>query len=316
MNRQILVIRGGAIGDFILTLPVYAALRSAHRGARIETIACPRIASVAVAAGLADDVRPIESRGLAGFFAVGNVLDPDWSNYFSRFDLILSYLFDPQGQFERNLRRCTTAQIITGPHRPSSASSLHAVQQLLEPLKALFPVDPKARPAIQLDDMTASNPSAVPHLMLHPGSGNPAKNWPMENWSILLRLLSNETNWRFTLFAGEAEGWQVDRLHALLPEGRATLARNWPLTEIARTVCRGTLFVGHDSGVTHLAAGCEVPVLALWGPTSAEVWAPLGPQVTLLQNPDGLANLPVQTVATALKSLIAENWVPNTFSPG
>ena len=315
MSRQILVIRGGAIGDFVLTLPVYSALRTAYPESRIETIACPRIASIAVASGLADAIRPIESRGLAGFFADGSILDPEWAEYFSRFDLILSYLFDPQGQFFQNIQRCTKGRIVVGPHRPSSASQHHAVRQMLEPLGNLFPVNLQMRPSIQLDSCRGPDVD-VPHLMMHPGSGNPAKNWPTENWCALARWLSTETDWRFTLFAGEAEGWQVDRIHALLPASKSSLARNWPLPEVARTLSRTTLFIGHDSGITHLAASCGVPVLALWGPTNPEVWAPTGPNVKLLQNPMGLMNLAVSTVAETVKSLVAENFAKNTFAPG
>jgi heptosyltransferase-2 len=73
---RILVIRGGAIGDFIVTLPVLAALRERFPGACLEVLAYPNVAPLAVRAGLADEARAIESRPLAGFFARGGRLDP------------------------------------------------------------------------------------------------------------------------------------------------------------------------------------------------------------------------------------------------
>ena len=66
---RILVIRGGAIGDFILTLPAIAALRKQFPRAHLEVLGYPHIARLAVAGGLVDRVQPIEARGLAGFFA-------------------------------------------------------------------------------------------------------------------------------------------------------------------------------------------------------------------------------------------------------
>ncbi len=72
---KILVIRGGAIGDFILTLPVLAALRRQFPDTALEVLGYPHIASLAAAGQLVDAVRPIEARPLAGFFARAGDLD-------------------------------------------------------------------------------------------------------------------------------------------------------------------------------------------------------------------------------------------------
>ena len=102
IKPKILVIRGGAIGDFILTLPAIAALRRQFPQAHLEVLGYPHIAQLAVAGGLADRVQPIEARGLAGFFARGGTLEPDLVDYFSEFDLVISYLYDPDGIFKTN----------------------------------------------------------------------------------------------------------------------------------------------------------------------------------------------------------------------
>src|SRR5436190_1455795 len=99
---KILVIRGGAIGDFILTLPALAALRQQFPVARLEVLGYPHIVSLALAGGLADEVRSIEARSLAGFFARGGQLAEDLADFFSEFDLIVSYLYDPDEIFQNN----------------------------------------------------------------------------------------------------------------------------------------------------------------------------------------------------------------------
>ena len=76
---RILVIRGGAIGDFILTLPVLAALRDRFPRADIEVLGYPRVASLALTGGLAKAVHAIESPGLASFFATTG--DPSRRNW-------------------------------------------------------------------------------------------------------------------------------------------------------------------------------------------------------------------------------------------
>src|SRR5512145_1939540 len=96
---RILVIRGGAIGDFILTLPAIAALRRQFPAVHLEVLGYPHIVQLALAGGLVDRVEPIEARGLAGFFARHGPLDESLGDYFSEFDVIVSYLFDPDEIF-------------------------------------------------------------------------------------------------------------------------------------------------------------------------------------------------------------------------
>jgi ADP-heptose:LPS heptosyltransferase len=99
MNR-ILVIRGGAIGDFILTLPALKALREAYPDARIEIVGYKHIAVLAENRFYAQAVRSIEYGPLSSFFAKNSELPAELAGYFASFDLIISYLYDPDQIFE------------------------------------------------------------------------------------------------------------------------------------------------------------------------------------------------------------------------
>src|SRR4029077_16368437 len=94
MNR-ILVIRGGAIGDFILTLPALKALREARPEAHIEILGYKHIAVLAEEGFYAQGVQSIESGPLARFFARNSELPAELADYFASFDLLISYLYDP-----------------------------------------------------------------------------------------------------------------------------------------------------------------------------------------------------------------------------
>ena len=144
---RILVIRGGAIGDFILTLPAIAALRRQFPQAHLEVLGYPHIVQLALAGGLVDRVQPIEARGLAGFFAWDGQLAPDLANYFSGFNIIISYLYDPDEIFQANVARCAAAQFIVAPHRPDETNLTHATAVYLKPLErlAIFDADPVPR---------------------------------------------------------------------------------------------------------------------------------------------------------------------------
>lgn len=303
---RILVIRGGAIGDFILTLPAIAALRRQFPEAYLEVLGYPHIAQLALAGGLVNRVQSIEAGALAGFFARGGELVENLADYFSEFDVILSYLYDPDRIFETNVGLCTGTQFIAGPHRADEAARLHAARVYLQPLErlAIFDADPVPRLALSPRSPGINNPPQVTNLLaVHPGSGSERKNWPEPKWAELLQNLMNSTEFVLLLVGGEAEGERLQRLAARLPSARRRLAQSLPLAELAHLLAACRAFVGHDSGISHLAAALGLPGLVLWGDTVEEVWRPPSERVVVVRHPAGLARLPVAEVAARLRNI-------------
>jgi heptosyltransferase III len=294
MIAKILVIRGGALGDFILTLPVLAALRRHFPNSALEILGYERVASLAVAGGLADRVSALESPALAGFFAHDGVWHAKEAENFGGFDLIVSYMFDPENIFQANVARCSKALFLAGPYRPDESTGLHATKALLRPLEILGIHE--ADPCPRLDLPGPAKLSPQPCLAMHPGSGSPQKNWPEPKWAEFLQRLAAATQWHFLLIAGEAEGARCEHLAAKLPPERTRLAQNLPLLELAQTLRSCAAYIGHDSGITHLAAALDLPGLVLWGPSNEAVWRPVSKQMRLLRADHGLAALPVETV--------------------
>lgn len=298
---KILVIRGGAIGDFILTLPALAALRMQFPAAHLEVLGYPHIAQLAFAGGLVDRVQPIEARALAGFFARNGELSEDLRDYFSEFNVIISYLYDPDEIFKTNVRRCCRGQFIPATHRPNESERIHATQVYLKPLErlAIFDADPVPRLALH----ATRNTQHV--LALHPGSGSERKNWPEAKWVELLRHLVNSTELNLLLVGGEAEGERLRRLAATLPTARAEVAQSLPLAELAGQLQSCAVFVGHDSGITHLAAALGLPTLVLWADTVEEIWRPQGEQLTIIREVAGIRNISVERVVKELSPMLA-----------
>jgi len=298
---KILVIRGGAIGDFILTLPAIAALRRQFPEAHLEVLGYQPITQLALAGGLVDRVQPIEARGLAGFFARDGELAPDLVDYFSEFDLIVSYLYDPDEIFRSNVSRCCHGRFIVGPHRPDEKEKIHATKVYLKPLERLAVFEADAVPRLSLN----SQPSTLNQLALHPGSGSERKNWPEEKWAELLRRLVNSTDLNLLLVGGEAEGERLRRLAtpALAPP-RVSVAQSLPLDDLAARLQSCVAFVGHDSGITHLASALGLPTLVLWADTIEEVWRPQGHGVVILKESSGLEALSVERVANELTKML------------
>lgn len=293
---KILVIRGGAIGDFVLTLPAIAALRQQFPDACLEVLGYPHIAQLALTGGIVDRVQSIEARALAGFFARRGELSEDLADYFSEFDVIVSYLYDPDGIFQTNVGLCTGAQFIGGPHRPDEKAGIHATRVYLKPLErlAIFDADPVPRLQVQAQKEI---PGA---LALHPGSGSERKNWPEERWADLLEHLITTTAVNILLVGGEAEGGRLQRLAAALPPERVRVAQSLPLADLARILALCIGFVGHDSGISHLAAAVGLSCIVLWADTAEEIWRPPSDKVVILRDQVGLQHLPVSRVLDAL----------------
>lgn len=277
---RILVIRGGALGDFILTLPAIRLLREAFPTAHLEILGYKHFVALAEMSGYANAARSIEYGPLSSFFTEGGELAPDLVEYFSSFQQIISYLFDPDQIFARNLRRAGVRNLITGC--PKITDQEHAVRQLARPLESL---------ALFLEDFAAKITPNEPRvidpalLALHPGSGSEKKNWPLERFADLAEsLLQRDEKRKLLLVGGEADEERLARLEGLLPNDRVELAKSMPLSVLANRLQNCTFFIGHDSGISHLAAAVGIPSLLLFGPSDPAIWAPQNAQVRVLRS--------------------------------
>jgi hypothetical protein len=266
-------------------------------------MAYPQFAALAVANRLADHVIPIESRPLAGFFGRDGDLDFELSQYFASVHLLVSYLYDPDFIFQTNVARVSRTQFVIAPHRPDEASPLHVTRQLLKPLEQLAIFDPDPQPRIAVGAMPSVS---SPWLAIHPGSGSAQKNWPEPAWAALLHQIIRATDVNLCLVGGEAEGERLERFAAALPPERVELFRSRPLTELARRLAECVGFVGHDSGVAHLAAAVGLPGLVLWGPSNAAVWHPVSDRFGKITAGSRLDDLTVECVSHELTHHLAE----------
>jgi len=289
MNR-ILVIRGGAIGDFILTLPALKALRDARSQAHIEILGYKRIAVLAENRFYAQAVHSIEYGPLDRFFARNSELPAELADYFASFDLIVSYLYDPDRIFETNLRRCGVENLLCGPAKITDSRSDglpavignptdgkpsfldgHAARQLARPIEELGieVVDLAERifPSVGDREFAREFLASVsqPMIAIHPGSGSPRKNWPLENWIELFSPGSRFADLQgLVVISGEADEMQTDRLEREWQSRDVRFAKNLPLPRLAAVLER-SIFIGHDSGISLKDLHVETVEAALAG---------------------------------------------------
>jgi len=299
MNR-ILVVRGGAIGDFVLTLPAIKLLRDAFPQAHIEILGYRHIIALAERRFYADAIRSIESGTLAAFFARDAALPVELTEYFGSFDLILSYLFDPDGIFHDNLKRCGIKVFIAGP--PKVEGHEHAALQLARPLEqiGLHLKRPAARIYPTEADREFARNFIGNFIALHPGSGSKAKNWPIEKWKKLGDHLFSSGR-TVLVIAGEADEERLGVLETAWKDKPVRFAKNLPLPHLA-ALFETSLFIGHDSGISHIAAATGAKSILLFGPTDPAIWAPANENVTVLRAPNrNLDSLTLDDVTAALE---------------
>ncbi|HXM32816.1 MAG TPA: glycosyltransferase family 9 protein [Chthoniobacterales bacterium] len=302
--NPILVIRGGAIGDFILTLPAIKLLRDRFPQAHLEILGYQHIIALAEKRFYADAICSIEYGALAGFFARESALPPELITYFGGFDLVVSYLFDPGRIFETNLKRCGIKRFLAGPAKLTGSE--HAARQLARPLEQL---------GLRLEDQSAKiypsdadrdfarnflGDAAQPVIAFHPGSGSETKNWPIENWRELgEHFLSQDRD--ILVVSGEADEERMRVLESEWGKRRARFAKHLPLPRLA-ALLENSIFLGHDSGISHIAAAVGARCVLLFGPTDPAIWAPVGEKVMVLRAPQQrMRLLAVEMVVAAIE---------------
>ncbi len=315
---RILVIRGGAIGDFMLTLPALKALREAYPDAHVEILGYKHIAALAENRFYAQAVRSIEYGPLSSFFATDSTLSAELAGYFASFDLIVSYLYDPDRIFESNLLRCGVENLLCGPAKIVEKSG-HAAKQLARPIEELgirvvdftekiFPSEEDRQFAREF----LQTPSQ-PIVAIHPGSGSQKKNWPVENW---IELFSNNSrfsrvrdevlkNLPLIIVSGEADKEQTAQLEHAWKDRDIRFAKDLMLPHLA-AVLEHTTFMGHDSGISHLAAATGATCILLFGPTDPNIWAPTNENVCVLRAQSGnISDLEIESVEAAVATAVS-----------
>jgi len=304
--NRILVIRGGAIGDFILTLPTIGALRDRWPRAHVEIVGHKSIIALAEQRFYADGTRSIEDGLLASFFSPDAVLPGEWTRYFAGFDLVLSYLYDPDAIFATNLQRAGVMRLVQGPAKIVGPE--HAAAQLAKPLAALgIPApDPAPRFYPSAADIASAkrflDSDRRPRLMLHPGSGSVEKTWPVGRWKDLVGQFCDAAS--VTLIGGEADRAASAALRVEFRD--VQVAEDLPLPLLGAVLAASDLFIGHDSGISHLAAAAGATCLLLFGPTDPAIWAPANKNAQILRAPadGGMASLRVDDVVRAAQELM------------
>ena len=299
-----LILNMGGIGDFVTTLPVISALKKS--GCRITSVIWPAQEELASLVPSIDRVVPLPrhwendpelslfGRALAGKFG---------------YDLVLDFAFMPRaGVLTREARGRRTVGFALEPKSypwytdiyPNVPGEMRIERnlRLIEQLGLTRPARPDF--SVKLPSGAVRELSAILRahgirqglmpIVVHPGSGNSARNWPPERFAELADRLNAHTRRPVVLLGGREltyDGKDETKLTALvrllMKTSAVDLGGRLSTAGMIALLERCSLYVGNNSGPAHLAATVAgAPCLLPWAPRNEKVWRPVGPEVALV----------------------------------
>ena len=119
-------------------------------------------------------------------------------------------------------------------------------------------------------------------VVVHPGARFWFKRWSTEKWAGMIDLIQSELNIPVVISGGQKELDDIRAISSLMTTPTYSLAGRTSILDLAALLKKAALFIGNDSGPTHVAAASGTKVIALFGPTSPAVWRPWGDGHTVI----------------------------------
>jgi ADP-heptose:LPS heptosyltransferase len=265
--RNVLVVRPGALGDTILTLPLLASVAGLHPGAKITFLGTRSYENL-----IPPEIRFQAADGADWTWLFAENLSPPWRKE-PQFDLAYLVLKRPE-VVVANLTRAGTHRVRSVHSAPPPGR--HVVEHLHRGLG--LPLPPKAA---WVRHLAAARPQDV--IWMHPGSGGSTKCAPLKLFVTLADEMRRATGWDLIITAGEDDAFlkSQEQWQALTAIPGATVIDNQSLKRLGELLAGARVFVGNDSGMSHMAAGLGIPSAVLFVSTEPAQWSPWVPPAQL-----------------------------------
>lgn len=328
--ERLLIVRFSAMGDVIHTLPAVHALREAFPEAHIGWLIEERWAELLCAPGssrrgmrsalrpLVDEVHTVSLKAWGKSFFSLSTLQRVATAWNDVRDVRYDAAVDLQGAMRSAvLARSSGARAVYGAADPrESPASLwytrkvvtqgrHVIEQNVSVAKGLVEREEYVRPRMRLPHAELSrdlpcDPQVEARIetelaqhgirdfaILNPGAGWGAKRWPAERYGEVARALAGA---RMTPLVNYGPGEENLFRAVLAASGGTARPTKGSITELIALTRRARLFVGGDTGPLHLAAGLQVPVVGIYGPTDPARNGPYGTRRIVLRNEESVTS--------------------------
>jgi ADP-heptose:LPS heptosyltransferase len=279
VGPRVLVLFPGALGDFICFLP---ALQALARKAQVDVLAQTAFADLTPAR---IRVRSLECYEIRRLFAAGAAEDKRCVEFFGSYTSIYSWTGNGQDHFVRSLDGLSRGRARVYPFRCADGRT-HQMDYYLSCLGTALenpdaPLIAPRREAMDWSEKYWAQNGLENRLVLAlaPGSGANEKNWPVAFYQAVASWWRRKTGGAVVVILGPVEeergAWNF------LCTGNL-VARKLSLAQVVALLSRSRLYLGNDSGVTHVAAALGIRTVALFGPSDVRQWAPRGKKVTIV----------------------------------
>ena len=202
-------------------------------------------------------------------------------------DRVICFLSDLSGRLNQGLRKCLKhTPIFSFPPFPQREEKIHVAAYLASCLnKSGLPINPDEaideaqKRSLFIKDKPSKSESTI---VLHPGSGSKKKNYSPEFWLNLLKNKDLRIAHTWIVLLGPAEEKWDQIISKELSEIEIEIIHSPHKDKLLSLLKKASLYIGHDSGITHLAAMLGTRTICLFKNSDPLQWAPLGPDVTII----------------------------------
>ena len=289
LRRTIIIIHPGSLGDVLLAVPAMVRVRTRFPDYRLALCAEAQAAKLLYACGIVDTWTSIQGRDCADLFVGADSVTGQVRTWLLDCDLAIGWTQGLDGTLSGTLKAFGVREVIVRSPFSTEILAAHQRDRFLETINEVPSEDDGdallkvTEPVLQLGRacLEAAGHSFGPSLVvIHPGSGSPHKCVASET---LLRVVIAVQRVGATpvILEGPADREPVERLLQSCPNPPIVL-KNLDLLNVAGVLAQAQLFVGQDSGITHMAGLMGLHVVALFGPTDPARWAPRGTHVAVM----------------------------------
>lgn len=274
-----LVMFPGGLGDFICFLP---ALERIAEKSPVDVLARSEFSPLVPPGAAMGSLERPEVRSL---FVAGGGQDLGFRKFFERYEHVYSWFGSGQPVFRQALQSATRGRARLFAFRPAD-QPMHQVDYYLSCVDGHRG---PGRPAVRLTPQRVAwsrayweqnSLAGVPVLAIAPGSGARGKNWPVGAFATVAHWWRESVGGAVIVILGPVEEERGG--YALLYGSGVLVARGLDLDHLAGILARSTLYLGNDSGTSHLAAAVGATTVVLFGPSDMLQWAPRGANVSIL----------------------------------
>jgi len=282
LRRNILLLHNAALGDFVLTWPLAMALgRTAAQSRVFYVTGADKGALVQKAIGI--ETSDIE----AGWHHIhGDIakIDGEAKKLLGGALTVIDFAQSPNPDTVARLAEASGgARVI--PVIPNPPPGLHVWEHQAAQFDQFPPIGQYLRAmqdVVRQRGLSTTPPTHPNRVVIHPGSGSAAKNWPIERFAEVAAQLKQAGRDVWTAL-GEVELEKFPAASIKAFKDSSTVRELGTLPELFDLLQAAGAYIGNDSGPTHLAAMLGRPTVALFGPASdATAWSPQGPKVKVL----------------------------------